>query len=113
VGSHDSVRRADTLAIEPRLDAVSTAQWYLFGSPELAPILEFAYRGSAPGPQVESQPRWTTLGMESHLTRRLFGSMVRRIGTLVVAKGVCHAITNCAVCSSCSVHRLRSSTECC
>jgi len=50
--------------MEARLDAVSTAQWHLFRDPALAPILEYAYFGSEPRPQVESRPAWETLGLE-------------------------------------------------
>lgn len=38
--------------VEPRLDAVSTTQWYLAASPSLVDGIEFAYLDGAQGPQT-------------------------------------------------------------
>jgi hypothetical protein len=52
------------LIVEPRLDAKSKTAWYVFGDPQVAPVLEYAYLDSLGGPQVETRPGWETLGME-------------------------------------------------
>jgi Mu-like prophage major head subunit gpT len=52
------------LIVEPRLDAKSATAWYVFGDPALAPVIEYACLGSAPGPQVDMQNGWAVLGAE-------------------------------------------------
>jgi hypothetical protein len=52
------------LIVDPRLDGHDDKRWYLFGSPELAPVLEYSYLADANGPQVESRPGWEVLGQE-------------------------------------------------
>lgn len=50
-----------TLMVEPRL---SGTPWYLFADPTQAPVLEYAYLTSAPGPQVAMREGWDVLGAE-------------------------------------------------
>jgi hypothetical protein len=50
-----------TLMVEPRL---SGNPWYLFADPAQAPVLEYAYLSSAPGPQVAMREGWDVLGAE-------------------------------------------------
>ncbi|WP_420331832.1 prohead protease/major capsid protein fusion protein [Oceanicaulis alexandrii] len=49
------------LLVEPRLPASS---WYVFADPGQAPVLEYAYLSSAPGPQMASRDGWEVLGRE-------------------------------------------------
>jgi phage head maturation protease len=50
-----------SLAVEPRL---SGNPWYLFADPGQAPVLEYAYLTSAPGPQLAMREGWDVLGSE-------------------------------------------------
>jgi len=51
--------------VEPRLDARNQATaWYLFCSPDEAPVFEYAELQGYEGPRVESRPGWNTLGTE-------------------------------------------------
>ena len=50
-----------TLLIEPRITGNA---WWIFGDPATAPVLEFAYLTSAPGPQIASSDGWEVLGTE-------------------------------------------------
>jgi hypothetical protein len=36
----------------------------VFGDPALCPVIEYAYLGSAPGPQVDMQNGWAVLSAE-------------------------------------------------
>ena len=46
---------------EPRIEG---NEWYLFASPEQAPVLELANLSDAAGPQISMREGWTTLGVE-------------------------------------------------
>ncbi|WP_338661141.1 prohead protease/major capsid protein fusion protein [Pararoseomonas sp. SCSIO 73927] len=48
-----------TALVEPRLPE---GAWYLFAAPEAAPVIEYAYLSSAPGPQLASRDGWDVLG---------------------------------------------------
>ena len=50
---------------EPRIEDNS---WYLFASPDQAPVLELANLSDAPGPQIATREGWTTLGAEYRCT---------------------------------------------
>lgn len=50
-----------TLLVEPRITGNA---WYVFADPATAPVLEYAYLSSAPGPQLSSRDGWETLGRE-------------------------------------------------
>lgn len=50
-----------TLLVEPR---ITDNGWYVFGDPATAPVLEYAYLSSAPGPQLSSRDGWEVLGRE-------------------------------------------------
>ncbi len=50
-----------SLLVEPRITGNS---WYVFGDPASAPVLEYAYLSSAPGPQLSSRDGWEVLGRE-------------------------------------------------
>lgn len=50
-----------SLLVEPRITGNS---WYIFADPATAPVLEYAYLSSAPGPQLSSRDGWETLGRE-------------------------------------------------
>ena len=50
-----------TLMVEPRF---SDNPWYVFADPAQAPVLEYAYLSSAPGPQVAMREGWEVLGAE-------------------------------------------------
>lgn len=50
-----------SLLVEPRITGNG---WYVFGDPATAPVLEYAYLSSAPGPQLSSRDGWETLGRE-------------------------------------------------
>lgn len=54
-----------SLLVEPRLTGAS---WYLFGNPDTAPALEYAYLSSAQGPQLSSRDGWEVLGREFRVT---------------------------------------------
>lgn len=54
-----------SLLVEPRLTGAS---WYLFGNPDTAPVLEYAYLSSAQGPQLSSRDGWEVLGREFRVT---------------------------------------------
>lgn len=49
------------LLVEPR---ITGPEWYLFGDPATAPVLERAYLASAQGPQIQAQESWERLGRE-------------------------------------------------
>uniref|UniRef100_UPI001C930852 phage head-tail joining protein n=1 Tax=Cereibacter sediminicola TaxID=2584941 RepID=UPI001C930852 len=50
-----------SLLVEPRLTGNG---WFVFGDPATAPVLEYAYLSSAPGPQLSSRDGWEVLGRE-------------------------------------------------
>ena len=50
-----------SLLVEPRITGNA---WYVFGDPATAPVLEYAYLSSAPGPQLSSRDGWEVLGRE-------------------------------------------------
>lgn len=50
-----------SLLVEPRLTGNA---WYVFADPASAPVLEYAYLASAPGPQLSSRDGWEVLGRE-------------------------------------------------
>lgn len=50
-----------TLLVEPRITGDS---WYVSADPATAPVLEYAYLSSAPGPQLSSRDGWEVLGRE-------------------------------------------------
>jgi len=51
--------------VEPRFDLKNQATaWYLFCSPDEAPVFEYAELQGYEGPRVESRPGWNTLGTE-------------------------------------------------
>lgn len=50
-----------TLLVEPRITGTA---WYVFADPATAPVLEYAYLSSAPGPQLSSRDGWEVLGRE-------------------------------------------------
>lgn len=50
-----------SLLVEPRLTGNA---WYVFADPATAPVLEWAYLSSAPGPQLSSRDGWDVLGRE-------------------------------------------------
>jgi hypothetical protein len=61
----ETAARGLTPLIEPRLDAKNqAAAWYLFCSPDDAPVFEYAELQGYEGPRVESRPGWNTLGTE-------------------------------------------------
>ncbi|MDP3409029.1 prohead protease/major capsid protein fusion protein [Bosea sp. (in: a-proteobacteria)] len=47
--------------IEPR---ITDDSWYLFADPATAPVLEYSYLSSAPGPQMASREGWDVLSTE-------------------------------------------------
>lgn len=49
------------LLVEPRITGL---EWYLFGDPATAPVLERAYLASAQGPQIQAREGWERLGRE-------------------------------------------------
>ncbi|GHD07682.1 prohead protease/major capsid protein fusion protein [Tianweitania populi] len=50
-----------TVLVEPQIEDKS---WYLFASPQRAPVLEYSYLASAPGPQIASQENFRTMDIE-------------------------------------------------
>ncbi|MAN56785.1 MAG: peptidase, partial [Paracoccus sp.] len=50
-----------SLLVEPR---ITGDQWWIFGDPSAAPVLEYAYLSSAQGPQISSRDGWEVLGRE-------------------------------------------------
>jgi phage head maturation protease len=51
--------------VEPRFDLKNqVTAWYLFCSPDEAPVFEYAELQGYEGPRVESRPGWNTLGTE-------------------------------------------------
>jgi phage major head subunit gpT-like protein len=50
-----------SLLVEPRLTGNA---WYVFADPAVMPVIEYAYLGSAPGPQLASRDGWEVLGRE-------------------------------------------------
>lgn len=50
-----------TLLVEPR---ITDASWYVFADPATAPVLEYSYLSSAPGPQMSSREGWDVLSTE-------------------------------------------------
>jgi hypothetical protein len=48
------------LVVDPRLDASGvTKSWFVFGSPEQVPCLEYSYLSGAEGPQVETRSQFS------------------------------------------------------
>ncbi|WP_051661350.1 Mu-like prophage major head subunit gpT family protein [Bosea sp. 117] len=50
-----------TLLVEPR---ITDDAWYVFADPASAPVLEYSYLSSAPGPQMASREGWDVLSTE-------------------------------------------------
>lgn len=50
-----------TLLVEPRIVGLT---WFLFADPATAPVLEYSYLASAPGPQMSSREGWDVLSIE-------------------------------------------------
>jgi hypothetical protein len=50
--------------VEPRFDLRNHTAWYVFCSPDEAPVFEYAELQGYEGPRVESRPGWNTLGTE-------------------------------------------------
>lgn len=50
-----------TLLVEPR---ITDDAWYVFADPATAPVLEYSYLSSAPGPQMASREGWDVLSTE-------------------------------------------------
>ncbi|WP_245258598.1 prohead protease/major capsid protein fusion protein [Methylopila sp. M107] len=50
-----------TLFVEPR---ITDDSWFVFADPASAPILEYSYLSSAPGPQMSEREGWETLSRE-------------------------------------------------
>ena len=50
-----------TLLVEPR---ITDDSWYVFADPASAPVLEYSYLSSAPGPQMASREGWDVLSTE-------------------------------------------------
>jgi hypothetical protein len=50
--------------VEPRFDLKNHTAWYVFCSPDDAPVFEYAELQGYEGPRVESRPGWNTLGTE-------------------------------------------------
>jgi phage head maturation protease len=48
-----------TLLVEPRIE---DASWYVFADPASVPVLEYSYLSTQPGPQMESEDDFDTLG---------------------------------------------------
>jgi hypothetical protein len=55
VADQDPFAGALKLLVEPRLPP---AAWHVFADPAVAPVIEFAYLASAPGPQMASRDGW-------------------------------------------------------
>jgi type IV secretory pathway VirB2 component (pilin) len=53
-----------SLVCVSELSVVDDDAWMLFADPALAPVLEWSYLSSAPGPQIESRQGWEVLGAE-------------------------------------------------
>jgi hypothetical protein len=53
-----------TLVVDGHLDAKSVTAWYLFGDPNLTPVLEYSYLAGSEGVQVDSRAGWEQLGQE-------------------------------------------------
>jgi phage major head subunit gpT-like protein len=53
-----------TLVTDPRLDAASATAWYLFASPDLAPVLEYSYLEGQEGPMVDFRQGFEVDGVE-------------------------------------------------
>ncbi len=49
------------LLVEPR---ITDNSWYVFADPATAPVLEYSYLSSAPGPQMASREGWDVLSTE-------------------------------------------------
>lgn len=52
------------LVVDPRLDAVSTAAWYLAADPYVFDTIEYAYLDGSSGPTVEAHRLFNKLGWE-------------------------------------------------
>lgn len=52
------------MVVEPRLEAVSSAAWYMVAAPGRVPGLEYSYMDGAEGPQVEQRLGWEILGIQ-------------------------------------------------
>jgi phage major head subunit gpT-like protein len=53
-----------TLVCVSELSLVDDNAWMLFADPAAAPVLEYSYLSSQPGPQIESRQGWEVLGAE-------------------------------------------------
>ncbi|HOL73175.1 MAG TPA: Mu-like prophage major head subunit gpT family protein, partial [Bryobacteraceae bacterium] len=53
-----------SLVVDPRLDADSATAWYLFASPDLAPVLEYSYLEGQEGPMVDFRQGFEVDGVE-------------------------------------------------
>jgi len=52
------------VVVEPRLDALSTSQWYMFADPSTFETLEYAYLEGEEGPQMFTREGWNIDGIE-------------------------------------------------
>lgn len=60
VGDSNPYAGSLQILVEPRLDAISDTQWYLFSDPALLKVLEYAYLENEAGPVFESRVGFET-----------------------------------------------------
>jgi len=53
-----------SLVVDPRLDADSATAWYLFASPDLAPVLEYSYLEGQEGPMADFREGFEVDGIQ-------------------------------------------------
>ena len=61
------------IIVEPRLDANSTAEWYMFADPGMIDVIEYAYLLGNEGPMIETREGFEIDGMEMKV-RHEFGA---------------------------------------
>ena len=64
------------LIVEPRLDAASPSQWYLFADPSSIDTLEYAYLDGASGPRIEEFQTAAIDGMEMRVLHDFGAGMI-------------------------------------
>jgi type IV secretory pathway VirB2 component (pilin) len=69
-----------TLVCVAELSNVDNNAWMLFADPAVAPVLEYSYLSSQPGPQIETRQGWEVLGAEFRCFEDFGAGLIGTVG---------------------------------